>query len=201
MSVVNGESKQEFLVRLQKLGLIDAYNAARRDLKERGVPANQIIETLRLQPPFAKETPVHFESQDMPAAPERNHVPPRGEAFTPPPMADLESDFEDPLSLAERFYQEKSGNAVSMAIEVRWVFENLSNENANMDDCPSAGAWGLFEWAKSHPSCKTEFYKTFAAKLIPSKADIDSSRRYFDDNRKVMAKLEAFERSMMEDQG
>jgi hypothetical protein len=55
---------------------------------------------------------------------------------------------------------------VGMLEAVRWVFNFACVPWVKPGDAPSAGAWGLLQWAKRNPASLTEFYRTFAARLL-----------------------------------
>ena len=44
--------------------------------------------------------------------------------------------------------------------------ENLDADWITPADAPSPGAWSMREWARSSPSARSDFYKTFVAKIV-----------------------------------
>ena len=44
--------------------------------------------------------------------------------------------------------------------------ENLDADWITPADAPSPGAWSMREWAQSSPSARSDFYKTFVAKIV-----------------------------------
>jgi hypothetical protein len=67
------------------------------------------------------------------------------------------------------------GKRSTLTKDVRWVYENIELDEVNMEDCPSSGAYGLWQWARL-PQNKGDFYRSIWSKLLPSKAVIDSGQ-------------------------
>ena len=55
---------------------------------------------------------------------------------------------------------------VSIVQAAAWAFEQLDCDWTTPADAPSPGAWGMLEWARSSMAARTEFYRTFAAKIV-----------------------------------
>jgi hypothetical protein len=55
---------------------------------------------------------------------------------------------------------------VSIVQAAAWAFEQLDCDWITPADAPSPGAWSLREWARSSMSARSEFYRTFVAKLV-----------------------------------
>jgi len=55
---------------------------------------------------------------------------------------------------------------VSIAQAAARAFEQLDCDWIKPADAPSPGAWGMLEWARSSMTARSEFYRTFVAKLM-----------------------------------
>jgi hypothetical protein len=60
----------------------------------------------------------------------------------------------------------KGKPAVSVVQAAAWAFEHLDADWVTPADAPSAGAWSMREWAKSNMAARTEFYRTFVARIV-----------------------------------
>ena len=60
----------------------------------------------------------------------------------------------------------KGKPAVSIVQAAAWAFEQLDCDWVKPADAPSPGAWGRLEWARSSMMARSEFYRTFVAKLV-----------------------------------
>jgi hypothetical protein len=60
----------------------------------------------------------------------------------------------------------KGKKPIPVALMAAWVAENLDADWITPADAPSPGAWSMREWARSSPSTRSEFYKTFVAKIV-----------------------------------
>ena len=60
----------------------------------------------------------------------------------------------------------KGKPAVTVAKAAAWAFEHLDADWIKPADAPSAGAWGMREWARSNIAARSEFYRTFVAKIV-----------------------------------
>lgn len=60
----------------------------------------------------------------------------------------------------------KGKPAVSVVQAAAWAFEHLDTDWIEPADAPSAGAWSMREWARSSMTARSEFYRTFVAKLV-----------------------------------
>jgi len=104
-------------------------------------------------------------------------------------------------SLTEEVFDGARGNKSSqpMRVVVEWVFEVLEDDGypsgslKTLEAAPSMGAFGLLKWARHSPNNKAEFYRSFVAKLLPSKSEIDAGLDFGDDGREAFARLDAFE--------
>jgi len=56
--------------------------------------------------------------------------------------------------------------AIPVVQAAAWASEHLDDDWITPADAPSAGAWSMREWARSNMSARSEFYKTFVAKLV-----------------------------------
>lgn len=72
-----------------------------------------------------------------------------------------------------------------------WVFDNIDMKDVQASDAPSAGAWSLLRWVqKNKASNQSEFYRTFSAKLLPSRQQLEVEGRFVDDGRKLDGYIE-----------
>uniref|UniRef100_A0A6M3KUQ7 Uncharacterized protein n=1 Tax=viral metagenome TaxID=1070528 RepID=A0A6M3KUQ7_9ZZZZ len=53
-----------------------------------------------------------------------------------------------------------------------WVWDSLALDEPELGSCPSLGALGMLEWAKSHPN---DFYKLASGLIVKEKTDEISS--------------------------
>ena len=60
----------------------------------------------------------------------------------------------------------KGKPTVSVVQAATWAFEHLDADWVSPADAPSAGAWSMREWARSSMAARSEFYRTFVAKLV-----------------------------------
>lgn len=60
----------------------------------------------------------------------------------------------------------KGKRPVPVAKAAAWVAEHLDADWITPADAPSPGAWSMREWARSSPSTRSDFYKTFVAKIV-----------------------------------
>ena len=60
----------------------------------------------------------------------------------------------------------KGKPAVSVVQAAAWASEQLDCDWIKPADAPSPGAWGMLEWARSSMTARSEFYRTFVAKLV-----------------------------------
>jgi hypothetical protein len=60
----------------------------------------------------------------------------------------------------------KGKRPVSIVQAAAWAFEQLDCDWITPADAPSPGAWGMLEWARSSMAARSEFYRTFVAKLV-----------------------------------
>jgi hypothetical protein len=56
--------------------------------------------------------------------------------------------------------------AVTVVEAATWAFEYLDADWVTPADAPSAGAWSMREWARSSMAARSEFYRTFAARIV-----------------------------------
>ena len=60
----------------------------------------------------------------------------------------------------------KGKRPVPVAKAAAWVAEHLDADWITPADAPSPGAWSMRVWARSSPSARSDFYKTFVAKIV-----------------------------------
>jgi len=81
---------------------------------------------------------------------------------------------------------------------VEWVFENIRVKNVTPDMAPSPGAYSLLLDIRNNPGLRTEFIYKVWAKLLPTRAEIESSRKFEDDGRSQIQILDRIERAKRE---
>jgi len=71
---------------------------------------------------------------------------------------------------------------------VKWVAENLPNDEASREDAPSAAAWGMLCWARRNPD---QFYtQIFKQVVIPTKREIEDASDAAEDEDRLIGALE-----------
>ncbi len=80
----------------------------------------------------------------------------------PPPVAPTLAKGAPPVDLRAL----KGKPAVSVVQAAAWAFEHLDDDWITPADAPSSGAWSMREWARSSMVARSEFYRTFVAKLV-----------------------------------
>ena len=60
----------------------------------------------------------------------------------------------------------KGKPTVSVAEAATWASEHLDADWVSPADAPGAGAWSMREWARSSMAARSEFCRTFVAKLV-----------------------------------
>ena len=76
--------------------------------------------------------------------------------------------------------------------DIGWVYQHLSVKSAAPDQAPSAGAWGLLQWARQHSD---KFFPLWA-KTTPVQASEDVIP---DDSAKITKMLDAFNAGFREE--
>jgi len=111
--------------------------------------------------------------------------PPVEKEKEPEPLVPQEEDDgpEDP---------EWAQNHVPMRKAVEWVFSAIGRSEVKKCDSPGPGAWALLKWvretdSKGHRFNVSEFYRTFAAKLLPTRTQIDVEGDRADDGTGIAA--------------
>lgn len=83
----------------------------------------------------------------------------------------------------------------SIRDDVQWVYDNLDVREPAVEDCPSAGAWALLNWVRSNRMYnQTEFYKSFVARLLPTRSDLVREEAHEDDGSSVDDTLRKLQR-------
>ena len=71
---------------------------------------------------------------------------------------------------------------------VKWVAENLPNEEAQKEQAPSVAAWGMLCWARRNPDqFYTQIYKQV---VIPTKREIEEASDAADDEERLIDALD-----------
>jgi len=81
---------------------------------------------------------------------------------------------------------------------VEWVFEHIRVKNVTPDMAPSPGAYSLLLDIRNNPGLRNEFIYKVWAKLLPTRAEIESSRKFEDDGRTQIQILDRIERAKRE---
>ncbi|MBN2138757.1 MAG: hypothetical protein JW720_13195 [Sedimentisphaerales bacterium] len=81
---------------------------------------------------------------------------------------------------------------------VQWVFEHIRVRNVTPDMAPSPGAYSLLLDVRNNPALRTDFIHKVWAKLLPTRAEIESSRKFEDDGRSQIQILDRIERAKRE---
>jgi len=92
--------------------------------------------------------------------------------------------------LREQFAGKKPRN---MRERIEWVWGNLDIVDIKPEDAPDSQSWFLLSWAKTAAG-KTEFCRSFVARLLPSKNSAEEEDKFFDDGRRVLEIIERVER-------
>lgn len=193
--VLNGETKAQFRERLSREGRWDTFVQRRNAMKANGVSAVDAWRLLREGPEFQPISLVQqaFENRAKSVVFEDGvEVNNNGEEV----VARLPSSKE----MFDLVSKSKGGKHVSMTEVVRWVFENMDNPNATMEEAPCMGAYSLLSWVKEKPGNKAEFYRAFAVKLMPTKNEVDQQMSFVDDGRKLFQRLDQYEAALIADQ-
>lgn len=70
--------------------------------------------------------------------------------------------------------------------DFQWVYENLAVDDVEPKDAPSSGAWGLYQFARSHPK---EFYTAWMG-MVSRQTDTDEvSRGHREDAARTTADI------------
>ena len=104
-----------------------------------------------------------------------------GTAFPPKPPIDIvavvKAAAESAVADGKLRYER-----VNVAEWVEWVMNALGEEEVTRRQAPSAGSFAMYRWAKDHPN---EFYGSYAARLLPTKQQVDKRDRFSDDGSGV----------------
>lgn len=76
-----------------------------------------------------------------------------------------------------------------------WVLEQLRVSNVKAEDCPSAEAWSLYQWAKMTPDNESAFITSLYAKLLPSRQQLEREERHTDDAEAVQDLIDQVRRT------
>jgi hypothetical protein len=81
---------------------------------------------------------------------------------------------------------------------IEWIYLNMRvpPESIDPEEVPDRGVVAQLELVQSSLAERAAFYKDFMAKTIPNKTQIEREARFTDDNRPVLANIEAFEASL-----
>ncbi len=77
----------------------------------------------------------------------------------------------------------KNKQVVGNAEAIDWVFNNVAVQGLKMDDAPSAGAFGLYDWARDTPQNLSSFYSTIWKARIPTRQQVETANSLQDDPR------------------
>lgn len=129
-----------------------------------------------------------------PLKPENQYVSP----YAPPDLTPRIRWFrEKEQKMAAVEFREDQLGAVDMREAVEWVFQFVDHANITASDAPSAGAWSLIMWVRESTANRSEFYKTFAKALMPTKSQVDGGAgKLVDDGRATIALAERMAAAM-----
>ena len=77
----------------------------------------------------------------------------------------------------------------SLGVSVDWVMQHMDDPRPDTDEVPSLAAWSLRAWAMSSPTARSEFYRTFACKRLPTQRMIEIQERMKDDGHSIDARI------------
>ena len=202
------ESKAALKRRLTEDGRWQEFVAYREELKHNGMPTKDAWATA------AEE----FPEQESKNGGKRNKTIPvdngndQAVASIPPPPIPVDEQSETHVKqnavvdapkhlsgngwnkpapvLREQFSGKKPRN---MRERIEWVWGNLDIADIKPEDAPDGQSWFLLSWAKTAAG-KTEFFRSFVARLLPSKNSAEEEDKFFDDGRRVLEIIERVER-------
>jgi hypothetical protein len=97
----------------------------------------------------------------------------------------------------------KGKSAVTIAEATAWAFENLDCDWITPADAPSAGAWGMLEWARSRMAARGEFYRNFVNRFMaaPQEAQRAAEAEQEERKRASRARFDSMIKPLLEDCG
>jgi hypothetical protein len=78
--------------------------------------------------------------------------------------------------------------------DLEWVYHNIMNPDPSSDNAPSAGAWGLLQWARDN---RKEYYRLYGPKVLKQETAEESSQ-VKGERKTVRERLDMFESHMLE---
>ncbi|MCX5637098.1 MAG: hypothetical protein NTX52_05320 [Planctomycetota bacterium] len=84
---------------------------------------------------------------------------------------------------------------VSARSVVEWVFDYIDVEDVTPDMAPSPGAWSFLQRVRKYPDLLKEFYRSIWSKMLPTKSEIESSRKFEDDGREQIKLIDRVARA------
>ncbi len=126
--------------------------------------------------------------------------PPSGVSLpsTAEPVPPMEVAEERPAAKQSKRYKgapvfERSLGEAALKADMRdavvWTFNTL-DVDVQPEDAPTTGAWSLRRWVLSQSANMTEFYKSMASKLLPSRSELNIEDRFRDDGSKLTQTIE-----------
>lgn len=82
----------------------------------------------------------------------------------PPPTVVADAPKPSPVDLEAL----KGKPTVPIDKAAAWVFDCLDADWITPADAPSPGAWSLLHWARTSNATRSDFYRLFAAKFMPT---------------------------------
>jgi hypothetical protein len=82
---------------------------------------------------------------------------------------------------AGRKRQEQTEAASAIEV-VQWIFDHIG-ETVRKADAPSPGAYEWLREIERSPGAKAKFYEVVYPKMLPSRAQIEATKRFADDGR------------------
>jgi hypothetical protein len=93
-----------------------------------------------------------------------------------------------------------SGKDSGLRADYQWVYDNVALDDVSPESCPSAGAWGLLKFAKTHPK---EFYVEWMRMVSRTDNEDEVLKGYREDARRatndIADMLERFRSSLVQE--
>lgn len=92
-------------------------------------------------------------------------------------------------ALSSSVFKALSSRKCTLGEAVDWVMQHLDDPEPDMIQVPSLAAWSLRAWAGTNAITRSEFYRTFACKRLPTQRMIEIQERMRDDGRDIDARI------------
>jgi len=93
---------------------------------------------------------------------------------------------------AAKLSKEDYGDLTKVNIRevVMWVFNHAPVADVTVKDAPSPGAWDMLTWVRTGRENRTEFYRSFLSKLMPTRTQLDKDAEFDDDGGRVLKDID-----------